>query len=83
MGINKILKSLIIFLFALFIIACKQKVKKENATDVVARQKAEVKKEETAQIEEQVSQNNPINLVRGFYTSYLTEINNATFNYNL
>ncbi|SFZ83182.1 hypothetical protein R5N98_15350 [Tenacibaculum maritimum] len=83
MGINKILKSLIIFLFALFIVACKQKVKKENATDVVATQKAEVKKEETAQIEEQVSQNNPINLVRGFYTSYLTEINNATFNYNL
>ncbi len=79
MGINTISRFLIIFTF--FLISCKQEIKKENITEAKTIELVEVK-QNTDQKSEQSSQKNQIDFVKDFYTSYLTNINNDSFNSN-
>lgn len=74
MGINKILRYIIAFLFTLFIVSCKQNIDQDNVTKTETIQLVEKK-----QNREQLSQKSEINFVNDFYKSYLTEINNGTF----
>jgi len=78
MGINKILRYIIAFLFTLFIVSCKQNIEQDNITKAETIQLVE-EKQNIDQNKEQLSQKNEINFVYDFYRSYLSEINNGTF----
>ena len=81
MGIKKILRFLILLISTLFIISCKQNVKKSDITEVATAQHVEVK-QDIDQTKERLTQKDQINFVKDFYTSYLTGINNSTFQSN-
>ncbi|WP_205692187.1 hypothetical protein, partial [Cellulophaga sp. Z1A5H] len=78
MGINRISKKLIIFLFTFSIISCKENVEKDKVIQTATVVHQIEKKQEIVKVENQVSQKKAIDFLRKFYVLYLTDINEDT-----